>query len=866
MKALLEKEVRLLLPAYIPALMLAFASQWLGSFAPDGGQELMLFVFWLGLVMLALSVFGREFSLRTFSLLLAQPFKRQYLWWTKLSVLAVALGTVVWAWDYAGTIWPGLLREISRSQVIQTAGTILSTTVSGALWTTLLLRQIAAAFWLTILIPMAILIVLANFQVSGATFVTVFNLYALAGFGLAWWLFSQAQEVAWTGGDIDLTGRSGAAVERSSSRKYRPWAALLKKEWSLVQIALLGMVLLFLLHLAIVWLRASHYLPRASTLFSVLEIFGGIWLVVPLVFGSLSVAEEGRLGTLDSQWSLPASRRNQFAIKLLAAMSMGGGLSAVLLWTAEGWGASLGTGINWLFFKEAFSVWALLVLGVCFVALALIGFYASTLAHSIVHALALAIGTSIVLWFVYLFVSLPPRISSFWFWEGDWINLVIWPLLAMAMAVLAYRNFKSSSDHSRFWAHNLLGLSGTLLLAISLAAALYHRAWEWFSPLEPAHGPAQLTQLNTAMVSIPQSSASTVLLPDGKLRVDYFEYQPGRPLFQFFKAQISLGGHPVSTVKNHVLNGSNWVAVTAQHAEIVAIRNNGTLWVSEFPRPRVWPMKRPTVQDLPELVQFGIDTNWKSAVSDRGSVVLLKQDGTLWRWGAEPHNIKQEPQSLRSLEPYRLGTASNWVSIFADSYSRVFLWDQDDQAWQIHTRGNLSDFPEAFEVAPGEIIARSTSLDHLNSKALAIAFPVSAVVREDGTLWFWDPQQSGRNSPPNLVQCGSDRDWAEIMVSLNYERSFLVGRKKDGSLWRWTLDTRLGPDWFTQLTEAKPARLGTHSDWIALGYLWDNVLSLAADGSLWLWDHNDKVNFGDLGLAFVPTRKPLKIGNVLEGQ
>src|SRR6266699_2813972 len=67
-KPLLAKELRLLLPAYAMALLLAMSS------------------------------FGREFGLNTFPLILAQPMERTRIWWTKVAVLAGAMTTVFAAW------------------------------------------------------------------------------------------------------------------------------------------------------------------------------------------------------------------------------------------------------------------------------------------------------------------------------------------------------------------------------------------------------------------------------------------------------------------------------------------------------------------------------------------------------------------------------------------------------------------------------------------------------------------------------------------------------------------------------------------------------------------------------------------------
>ena len=92
MKPLYAKEIRLLQPAWLMALLLAVVPVWLGPRGPyDSPQGMALAAFLFGMVMLALSVFGREFGLQTFPLLLAQPVERRRIWWTKSGLLAAAM-------------------------------------------------------------------------------------------------------------------------------------------------------------------------------------------------------------------------------------------------------------------------------------------------------------------------------------------------------------------------------------------------------------------------------------------------------------------------------------------------------------------------------------------------------------------------------------------------------------------------------------------------------------------------------------------------------------------------------------------------------------------------------------------------------
>src|SRR6266481_3226417 len=95
---------------------------------------------------------------------------------------------------------------------------------------------------------------------------------------------------------------------------------------------------LFVLHLGVGILRENGVHAFGEVVRTGLQVFGGIWLVVPLLAGCTSVAEERKLDTLQGQLCLPISSRVQFAIKLLFVLVVGGVLSPLLLGLAEGIG------------------------------------------------------------------------------------------------------------------------------------------------------------------------------------------------------------------------------------------------------------------------------------------------------------------------------------------------------------------------------------------------------------------------------------------------------------------------------------------------------------------------------------------------
>ncbi len=208
MNALVAKEIRLLLPAYVMALLLAVVPVWLLPMDPGSTPaSVALYPFAFGAVMLALSSFGREFGLKTFALILAQPLERNRIWRTKITVLAGAMATVLGAWclSCAICVYAGQGKSVWR-ETLTYGGTAAIVTLAGGLWTTLLLRQMTAAFWFTLLIPGAILMAIGMSNGTDLMALTALGIYSVAGFLYARWEFLRVEETGWTGGDISFPG------------------------------------------------------------------------------------------------------------------------------------------------------------------------------------------------------------------------------------------------------------------------------------------------------------------------------------------------------------------------------------------------------------------------------------------------------------------------------------------------------------------------------------------------------------------------------------------------------------------------------------------------------------------------------------
>jgi hypothetical protein len=870
MNALVKKEIRLLLPSFIVAVFLAMIQ---GITRPYDFYVASLLFF--GLTIMALTTIGRETSLNTFSLLMSQPAERMRIWQTKLSVLAGAFLIVFFVWLAAFGI---AFRNSSvdadaaeNSYNLFIAICLIATAAfTGGLWTTLLLRQVAGAFWLTLLVPAVLAGFTGGFVAANhsnntviAVLCVVLGIYSVGGFLFAHWLFFRAQDVGWSGGVISIPewklfgARSESAV---STRSRKPIFALFKKELQLHQVTLMGAAGLLVLHIGIIILRTCHHFAKDSAGEVLTEIFWLLWLVMPVVIGALAVAEERRLGMMDGQLCLPVSRRIQFVIKAFLTLLLGIFLGGVMPMLLETVGAGLGA--KSLFGREAFPSQDdvfLVELGLgAFVAwLALVSFFASTLAKSFLQA----VGFGVAVFFGCVMVVPLFTNGRMFFFDSipaqSILPLIIAvPTIIVALLWLAYLNFNNFRDGWTLWRRNLLGFAGAIVFIVVSSLALYHRVWEVFEPAEPPHGPAKLTLANPPTLKIARDYNLLVRLPDGRVWFDML----GDSAYGYYGNSVRLKylwpmlAHPLpeSLGPRQFLAGSNWVAATTAHMyfgwkndagktfsesdfmETVGIQPDGTLWISEKPESNKWTPGA--------LHQFGSETNWRQLAHGNTSVVLLKTDGTLWRWGSLDDELHQWP-GLRTFTPYQIGTNADWQELF--TVGQNFARQTNGRVWLLGVD---------WKTGRDELV-RATNYDEVALQTASRAGDRNtAFVRADGTLWvlnrYWD-QKSFQTLGTGILQVGKENDWRAVAVNW----SMMVALKADGSLWQWNLKNGS----VVEAVNVPPTRLGIHDDWVAIKSTWGNVIALAADGSLWLWP--DKRSY-DYGILIKLPKQPQYLGNI----
>jgi hypothetical protein len=911
MNPLVKKEIRLLLPSWLAGVLLALGTGLIPE-DPRGqpvyltGFVMLLFV--LGPAMLvttALSSFGGEFGSGTFSLLLSQPVSRRRIWRTKTLLLAAALLSVwlIWCISYSIQAPMRAAGWYSSRQIWPPSALFVLALYSGGLWTVLLFRQVAAAIWFTVLTPAALFLTVLNLlerhpDQRPRALVIAFVVYGLAGFLLARWLFLRAQDAHWMGSTIalpEIRGWTRFRIGSGEGRTWHPRVALLRKELQLHQSQLLLAGGLLLLHLGVIAMRTWKHFPKNSTEEFLLGSFWIFWLVMPLVAGCAAVADERKAGTLEGQLCLPAKRRTQFAIKLFVTLALAVGLGTIMPWLLEGNRILPDIHFNADDFLASFnpyvtttlasivrltllnilvslSPWLpLFLLALLSASIAALAFYASTLGRNTLQALGLALLGLLVAWL--LVAASVPGVINFGMgnplWQSGLIYLIGVPVMVLVLAALAFWNFKRALVGWTVWRRNLLTIALSLALVTLATTALYHRAWERLTPLEPPHGAVRLASSTGLRIN---SGDLAVFLPDGRVWLNrYWSDTPDPNVWEtthkIVPSSLFGGGR--------FLDGTNWTDVAECGLDIVGLQRDGSLWVSETPERRIvhWGLGEKPATASTRLVRFGNDHDWKNIAVKFPGPFLLKTDGTLWRWGTwgtnRVHRLQNWP-GLRAFEPQRLGTNSDWAEIFSAG-NRTFFRKTDGQMWAYPTLSD-SETKQPLELDHDTILGRVQSLDRRSTVPVQPPYwnRLRVGVCEDGTLRIlacehWNRQSRNTEMVATDLQFGNETNWRSVAG----RGGRMVTLKRDGSLWLWTFQRDRWSGWdstnnWRHFQNTTPVRLGTHSDWIAVGEMMGGVVSLAADGSLWRWRFEPQYFYSRQATPWLAvSRRPQFLGNVL---
>jgi ABC-type transport system involved in multi-copper enzyme maturation permease subunit len=901
MNALVRKEIRLVLPAWIAAMVLAIFPGWL---VWTGGHGLMLesqgvavyAPFGIGVLLLGLAPFAQELNFGTFSILLAQPVSRRRVWLVKTSVVATALSLVFITFCFSNQIrmesliatlkvtdWrdffnhPATQTEMvkiiaaTRSgmlhQSLLTGGLWTLAAFASGLWTNLLFRNTSAAFWFSLLVPLGLGLLadklfgglFSGMGLGDAGLIATLGIYSLTGFLWARKFFLRVQDTQWTGGLLALPALFGSKTDSPAQtfvRNRKPFRALLRKEFQLHQINLIIAGLLLVTHVIVIAVRrfSVDYFMTHRSAAMIWESWPLLWLVMPLLIGGVAVAEERKLGTLENFLCLPTTRRREFAVKFLMAMLLGVFLGGIMPLATEWLGTLAGLSGNVfdasmrLNGKTVSLVSELLFgsAGLTFLAL-----YASTLTRNLLQALGLAVVLSVIASFIFSVVNLTASgfyhrydhtNNGIYFWSEPLFNLIGWPVMIATVVALAFKNFKQLAVGAKIWSRNVLTILTALVLTAVVTSVIYHRAWEMWMLEEPTHGFAVLMPI----VHTRSDLTNHFIEPKMQASLDRTAVILPDGKFWMRRGRIQIverrteDGHKYG----EALAAGPWREGFVGGSNWREVATSDTACFAIQADGSLWDLSNiepgQTGSDsAPE--RFGENGGWKNISSGGEHFLALKSDGTIWEWGDKFINSGKNDSREKIPVPVQIGHASDWVAV-GDSRETSVAAKMDGSIWRIRrveqVKTNGSWISETSE-QPRKWFSFP---DQRLPMSLSVGWHGVAAICDDGTLWIGGPIFL----PYGLMDAETSRRVTQDMVQLGHESQWRRANFVDWeSLAALTANGELW-EWDRHPNRMGPANRmiipilrSRYSDWVAAcPHSNGSFLALSADGKVCLWSNS----------------------------
>ena len=190
--------------------------------------------------------------------------------------------------------------------------------------------------------------------------------------------------------------------------------------------------------------------------------------------------------------------------------------------------------------------------------------------------------------------------------------------------------------------------------------------------------------------------------------------------------------------------GNEFIKVSVTDGGLLAIKNDGSLW--GIGRNKYGQLGNGNVISQSTLIQIGTDT-WKEISVGGYHTVGIKTDGTLWAWGANDSGqlaIGFTSNEL-SLTPKKIGTDNNWSAIAAGGEHTLAL-KNDGTMWAWGAAGSN----RYGQIGDGQS-SGNLSLTQIGTgkswKVISAGSLNSAAIDSGGTLWIW-------GLTPHLAQLG----------------------------------------------------------------------------------------------------------------
>ncbi|NBL63692.1 T9SS type A sorting domain-containing protein [Flavobacterium sp. NST-5] len=291
------------------------------------------------------------------------------------------------------------------------------------------------------------------------------------------------------------------------------------------------------------------------------------------------------------------------------------------------------------------------------------------------------------------------------------------------------------------------------------------------------------------------------------------------------------------------LSAQCWESMSAGYNHSLAIKDDGTLWAWGANTAGKLGIGGGSSQTKTIPTQIGFDTNWQQVCANFSSSFAIKTDGTLWAWGWNSDgDLGLGTTTTAQHTPIQVGTDTNWQTISSsDDFCLALKTDGTLWAWGKNNFGQLGDNSTINKIVPTQI---GTDTDW---QLISAGHSHSLALKSNGTLWAWGYNPNGRlgdgTNIARLVptQIGTATNWQKIDAGNGH--SFAI--KTDGTLWAWGTNTsgEFGTGTLPLIANV-PIQLGTDTNWKEVSASQWFSYAIKSDNTLW---STGRSNEGQLG-------------------
>lgn len=273
--------------------------------------------------------------------------------------------------------------------------------------------------------------------------------------------------------------------------------------------------------------------------------------------------------------------------------------------------------------------------------------------------------------------------------------------------------------------------------------------------------------------------------------------------------------------------------------------------------------------DTAKLATWNIATGTFNRCTDAGYTILIKQDGTMWGYGANGYgqlgNNTVAATTLNGTNQLlKLNSVSTWAMVSGSQYSTLAtrtdgtLW-----AWGTNGYGQIGDLTVVDRSSPVQV-GTSTNWSTADVKKLAGAGAgTSYAIKTDNTLWSWGRNVYGllganiatTTNYSSPVQVGTDQAWKQVSGGSDH----VLAVKTDGTLWSWGRNNNGQLGQSTVISRSSPVQVGTDTTWSYVTAVSGSSFAIKTDNTLWAWGYNA---VGQLGTNNTIYRSsPVQVGS-----